>query len=66
MGHKITGWVALLGLILVITSFILKTLSVIDLGIRSIIMICGFTLMLLGTLWRVVLEMNDDGQSGNP
>ncbi|MFY0594139.1 hypothetical protein [Roseivirga sp.] len=65
MGHKITGWIAVAGLILVIISFVLRMFSIIDMSVRSMFMIAGFTLMLLGTLWRVVLEMNEDKQSDN-
>lgn len=62
MGQKITGWVATIGLSLVIISFILKIFSNADLSIRSILMVLGFTMMLLGSIWRVVLEMNEEAE----
>lgn len=60
MGQKITGWVATLGLLLVIISFALKMVSSVDISSRSVLMVLGFTMMLLGTIWRVVLEMNEE------
>ena len=35
-------------------------LSLIEPSWRPVLLITGFTLMLLGTLWRVVLEMNSE------
>lgn len=60
MGQKITGWVATLGLLLVIISFTLKMVSFVEISSRSVLMVLGFTMMLLGTIWRVVLEMNEE------
>lgn len=60
MAQKITGWVAMTGLLLVIMSFVLKLFSTVDLSSRSVLMVIGFAMMLLGTIWRVVLEMNEE------
>jgi len=65
MGQKITGWVAFFGLSLVVLSFALNLFLEADLSVRSMLMITGFTMMLLGTIWRVVLEMNEEDEERN-
>ncbi|OEK03158.1 hypothetical protein BFP97_17235 [Roseivirga sp. 4D4] len=59
MKIKIVTRIAFLGLSLVLLAFLLKLFYPIDFNIRSGMLVIGFTLMLLGTIWRVVLEMND-------
>lgn len=51
--------VAFFGLFLVLTAAILKLFYPIGFDIQSGMLVTGFTLMLLGTIWRVVLEMNE-------
>ncbi|MBO3699427.1 hypothetical protein [Roseivirga sp. E12] len=59
MKVKIVTWIAFFGLFLVIIAALLKLFFSIDFNIRSVMLVTGFTLMLLGTIWRVVLEMNE-------
>ncbi|PIQ47913.1 MAG: hypothetical protein COW03_13305 [Cytophagales bacterium CG12_big_fil_rev_8_21_14_0_65_40_12] len=56
---KIASVVAISGFILVISMLVSKFLINLEQSTRNTIMVIGFTLMLLGTLWRVVLEMNE-------
>ncbi len=59
MKIKIVTRIAFFGLILVLLAFLSKLFYPIDFNIRSGMLVIGFTLMLLGTIWRVVLEMNE-------
>lgn len=55
--RKVTGITAVLGLALVILSMVSRFFEIIPTRIRTITIIVGFVLMLLGTLWRVVHDM---------
>ena len=57
---KLTSTLAVLGFLLVVVIMGLNFLSLIEASLRKVLLISGFTLMLLGTLWRVVLEMNNE------
>ena len=56
--RKITGITAVVGLALVILSMASRFFEIIPARIRTITIIVGFVLMLLGTLWRVVHDMH--------
>lgn len=56
---KIASVVAISGFTLVIGILVSKFLIPLEQSTRNTVMVIGFTLMLLGTLWRVVLEMNE-------
>ena len=58
--HKITSLVEVVGIILVITPIIGRHLDFIPFGTRNMMLIISLTFMLLGTIWKVVSEMNED------
>lgn len=55
--RKITGIAAVIGLSLVLLGMASRFIEIIPTRVRTTIMIVGFALMLLGTLWRVVHDM---------
>jgi hypothetical protein len=55
---KIASVVALSGFILVIGTLLTNLFIGITPSFSTTVMVIGFTLMFLGTLWKVVLEMN--------
>lgn len=55
---KLSTIVAFTGLATVLITMILNLFSLADPQYRTMMFVVGFTLMLLGTLWKVVLEMN--------
>ena len=57
--NKITSIVALIGVVIVISSIIGRYFDLIPFGIRNMMLVIGLTLMLLGTIWKVVTEMNN-------
>lgn len=59
MKKKLTGWVATLGLGFVLTGIISRYLTFLTVDQRTGLFIIGFSMMLLGTIWKVVLEMNE-------
>ena len=58
---NVVSWVAFTGVFLVIASILVRILRVhfVDTNARTVMLVVGFTMMLLGTIWKVVLEMND-------
>ena len=56
--RKFTGITALLGLSLVACSFLSRYFDIIPDRARTTVMIVGFTIMFLSSLWRVVIDMN--------
>jgi uncharacterized membrane protein len=56
--RKATGIAALVGLTLVILSMLSNYFHVIPSRDRMMILIIGFTIMFLATIWRVVTDMN--------
>ena len=56
---KLTGWVAVLGLSLVLTGIVSRYLGFLTVDQRTGLFIIGFAMMLLGTIWKAVLEMNE-------
>lgn len=59
MTIKLVTRIAFFGLILVLSVALIKLLHPIDVMTQSIMLVSGLTIMLLGTIWRVVLEMNE-------
>ena len=57
--QKITSVAAVIGVLIVITSIIGRYLDFIPFGTRNMMLIIGLTFMLLGTIWKVVNEMNE-------
>lgn len=55
---RLVSAVAILGLLLVFTSFF----APLEEDQVKMLSVAGFTMMLLGTLWRVVLEMNSEDE----
>jgi hypothetical protein len=60
---KVVTRIAFFGLFLVLVSLLFKLFKVISFDIRSGMLVTGFTLMLLGSIWRVVLEMNEPDEN---
>lgn len=56
---KITSAIAILGAIILIISIIGRFLGFIPFGLRNVMLIVGLTCMFLGTIWKVVIEMNE-------
>ena len=56
---KITSAIAILGAIILIISIIGRFLGIIPFGLRNVMLIVGLTCMFLGTIWKVVIEMNE-------
>ncbi|WP_420388203.1 hypothetical protein [Roseivirga sp.] len=61
MKQKISAWAAFFGLAMVITGILSRFVHFLTVDQRTGSFIIGFALMLLGTIWKVVLEMNQDG-----
>lgn len=59
MKLKIATWAAMLGLIVVLVGILSRFGNFITVNQRTGCFIIGFSLMLLGTIWKVVLEMNE-------
>lgn len=55
--RKITGIAAVIGLVLVVLGMVSRFVEIIPTRLRTLTMIIGFVFMLLGTLWRVVYDM---------
>ncbi len=58
--NRISSVAAILGVSIVIISIIGRFLNYIPFGQRNMMLVIGLTCMLLGTLWKVVQEMNGD------
>jgi hypothetical protein len=56
---KIASVVAVSGFTLVVSMLLSQLFINLEQSTRNTVMVVGFTLMLLGTLWKVVLEMNE-------
>lgn len=56
--RKLTSIAAVTGLALVLLSMISRFFEIIPIRSRNIVMVIGFALMLLGTIWRVVHDMH--------
>jgi uncharacterized membrane protein len=52
-----------LGLVLIVLLSRLFFGSLIATDIRTVMLVIGFAMMILGTLWKVVLDMNDQDAS---
>lgn len=63
MNIKIVTRIAFFGLFLVLAAALIKTFYPIDVKTQSIMLVSGFTIMLLGSIWRVVLEMNEPDEN---
>ena len=55
---KIATIIAVSGVSLVISTLLLRMIFRIDTSNKNTLLIVGFAMMLLGTLWKVVMEMN--------
>ena len=55
---KLSTILAVCGLGTVLTTLLLNALGMLTVENRTLCLVVGFTAMLLGTLWKVVLEMN--------
>ncbi|WP_189629093.1 hypothetical protein [Roseivirga thermotolerans] len=62
MKQKLFTYVAFSGLFIVLLGIVSRHLSPVASNYRSGMFIVGFSLMLLGTIWRVVTEMNEKDQ----
>lgn len=63
MNVKIVTRIAFFGLFLVLAAGLIKIFYPIDVKTQSIMLVSGFTIMLLGSIWRVVLEMNEPDEN---
>lgn len=63
MNVKIVTRIAFFGLSLVLAAVLIKFFYPIDVKTQSIMLVSGFTIMLLGSIWRVVLEMNEPDEN---
>lgn len=55
---KLASAVAISGVLLVIGTLLSRLIFQIETSEKNTLLIIGFTMMLLGTLWKVVMEMN--------
>ncbi|KYG79086.1 hypothetical protein EV198_3649 [Roseivirga ehrenbergii] len=55
---KLASAVAISGVLLVIGTLLSRLIFQIETSGKNTLLIIGFTMMLLGTLWKVVMEMN--------
>ncbi len=55
---KLASAVAITGVLLVIGTLLSRLIFQIETSEKNTLLIIGFTMMLLGTLWKVVMEMN--------
>ena len=62
---KIVTVIAFIGLGLILTVVLSRLFfgSLIATDIRTIMLVIGFAMMLVGTLWKVILDMNDQDHS---
>lgn len=58
---KLATIIAFLGFGLVLVTILINALISISNPTKSLLLVSGFALMLLGTLWKVVFEMNQEG-----
>ncbi|KYG82448.1 hypothetical protein [Roseivirga echinicomitans] len=56
---KIASAIAISGVLLVIVTLLSRLIFRIETSDKNTLLIIGFTMMLLGTLWKVVMEMNN-------
>lgn len=56
---KITSTIAVIGAIILIISIIGRLIGFIPFELRNMMLIVGLTCMFLGTIWKVVIEMNE-------
>ncbi|WP_339699904.1 hypothetical protein [uncultured Roseivirga sp.] len=56
---KLASTIAILGVLLVIGTLLSRLIFQIETSEKNTLLIIGFTMMLLGTLWKVVMEMNN-------
>lgn len=59
MKQKIFTYIAFFGLLLVLTGIFGRFIPTISGDVRTGLFIVGFSLMLLGTIWKVVLEIQE-------
>lgn len=56
---KLASGIAISGVLLVIGTLLSRLIFNIEPSEKNTLLIIGFTMMLLGTLWKVVMEMNN-------
>lgn len=56
--RKVTGIAALIGVVMVLTSFLSRYLDILPQRSRTTVLVVGFTIMFLSSIWRVVTDMN--------
>tara|TARA_R110001592_G_scaffold17115_9_gene72491 strand:+ start:3785 stop:3985 length:201 start_codon:yes stop_codon:yes gene_type:complete len=56
---KLASAIAISGVLLVIGTLLSRLIFRIETSDKNTLLIIGFTMMLLGTLWKVVMEMNN-------
>ena len=56
---KLASTIAILRVLLVIGTLLSRLIFQIETSEKNTLLIIGFTMMLLGTLWKVVMEMNN-------
>lgn len=57
---KLTTILAVTGLLIVLATIGLNLLNLLETSEKNLALVIGFVAMLLGTLWKVVLEMNQE------
>lgn len=57
---KLTNAIALLGVFILLISILGRLMGFLPFDNRNIMLVVGLTCMLLGTIWKVVLEMKED------
>ena len=57
--RKTTGTAAVLGLLIVLTSMLSRYFDILPNRSRIVVMVIGFTVMFLASIWRVVCDMNE-------
>ncbi len=64
---KVYRLIAVSGLVLILIVLLSRYIpqQLISNEIRSVMLIAGLAMMMLGTLWRVVTEMNDQDDSSS-
>ncbi len=62
---KIVTIIAFVGLALILTVILSRQFfgSLIASDIRTVMLVVGFAMMMVGTLWKVILDMNDQDSS---
>lgn len=56
--RKITGIAAVVGLLIVLASMLSRYFDILPNRSRIVVMVIGFTVMFLASIWRVVSDMN--------